>query len=196
MNIKQAILRSRLQILFGYSMLVSGYLFYFLTLVMMIYRLAVDLNNSSSVFNKVGYVLASIIASLYEATAPYIGFVWRNVPTLNHEDPLSSKNLALLGFLGLMITGKQLVLEGKRLRTRIKRHAQRLEELQWDQAMRESTVPSPSVFIKKIDRADFYQQVIPPSKEKDWWTRPWGGVGLAIVSGYSVAVLAKITGML
>lgn len=49
---------------------------------------------------------------------------------------------------------------------------------------------------RKLDRADqFFQQSMPPSPSGDWWQRPLGIVGLSIIGGYVVAILAKFTGM-
>lgn len=102
-----------------------------------------------------------------------------------------------MGLVGVMIVGKQLVLAGRRLRARIQRQIDRVEDMQWHNSMMASRTPvGTSISANLIGQINILQQTMPPNPDGGWWTRPWGLIGLSIVSGYLVAVLAKLTGML
>ncbi|KFK95665.1 MULTISPECIES: YniB family protein [unclassified Serratia (in: enterobacteria)] len=196
MNIKQAVTLSLVQRGVGCGLLFSSALFYFVSLLMALYRAAQSMSGSD-LLRRFGTIVQNIIATLYELTVPYIGFVWRNVPTINQSDPFTYGNLLFLGFVGVMIVGKQLTLAGRRLQARIQHQVERVEELQWrDSMMRNSASPSTVISAKSIENINIFQHPMPPNPEGRWWTRPWGVIGLSIISGYLVAALAKLTGML
>ncbi|WP_455912684.1 YniB family protein [Pseudomonas putida] len=196
MNIKQAVMLSRAQRCVGGGLLFTGALFYFISLLMAIYRTAQSMNDSALLW-RFGAIIQNFIAAIFELTAPYIGFVWRNVPTINQADPFTYGNLFFLGLVGVMIVGKQLVLAGRRLRARIQRQIDRVEDMQWHNSMMASRTPvGTSISANLIGQINILQQTMPPNPDGGWWTRPWGLIGLSIISGYFVAVLAKLTGML
>jgi hypothetical protein len=196
MNIKQAVTLSLVQRGVGRGLLFSSALFYFVSLLMAIYRTAQSVSGSD-LFWRLGHVVQNFIATLYELTAPYIGFVWRNVPTINQADPFSYGNLLFLGFVGVMIVGKQLTLAGRRLQARIQRQIEHVEEIRWRDSMMQNRASVGTVIsAKSIEKINIFQQPMPPIPEGRWWTRPWGVIGLSIISGYIVAALAKLTGML
>src|SRR5690606_36328718 len=136
------------------------------------------------------------IARLYEITGPYIGFVWSNVPRLNQADLLAHSHLMFLGLMGVMIVGGQINIAGKRLQVRIKKQIEKVEDMQWRQSLMGTTAVGTSVSAKTIGHVNIYQQPMPSSAQEKWWTRPWGIIGLGIITGYVVTVLAKLTGML
>ena len=175
-------------------MLLAGSLFYFVSLLMALYHAAVAATHIP-MLRPLGGTIQNLIAALYETTAPYIGFVWRNVPTVNQADPFTYGNLIFLGLVGVMILGGQLRIAGKRLHARINKQLEKVEDLQWRQSMM-SGAASSSISASTINQLNVFQQPMPPSSDEKWWTRPWGVIGLGIVSGYVVAVLAKMTGML
>lgn len=194
MNIQQAIVRSRTQRTAGGVLLLSGSLFYFVSLLMALYHAAVAATHIP-MLRPLGGTIQNLIAAVYETTAPYIGFVWRNVPTINQADPFTYGNLMFLGLIGVMILGGQLRIAGRRLHARINKQLEKVEDLQWRQSMM-SGATSSSISASTINQLNVFQQPMPPSSDEKWWTRPWGVIGLGIVSGYVVAVLAKMTGML
>ncbi|MHC8305952.1 YniB family protein [Pseudomonas sp. PB3P13] len=196
MNIQQAVRRSRTQRGVGGILLIGGALFYFVSLLMALYRTAESMSHSLFLA-QVGAKIQSFIFALYQITEPYIGFVWRNVPTLNQADPFNDGNLLFLGLIGVMIVGKQLMLSGRRLKARIQRQIDRVEEMQWHNSMMTGgATAGTQVSAGVIEQMNIYQQPMPPSPDGEWWTRPWGVLGLSIIGGYVVAVLAKLTGML
>lgn len=196
MNIQQAVRRSRIQRGVGGILIFAGALFYFVSLLMALYRNAESMSHSV-LLAKIGAMIQNFIFALYETTEPFIGFVWRNVPTLNPADPFTDGNLLFLGLIGVMIVGKQLMLSGRRLGARIQRQIDRVEEMQWHHSMMAGgQAASSQVSAGRIDQLTIYQQPMPPNPDGEWWTRPWGILGLSIIGGYVVAVLAKFTGML
>ena len=196
MNIQQAVVRSRVQRGVGGLLLLFGAIFYFVSLLMAIYRTAQAMSDSALLW-QLGAMIQNFIAAIYRETSPYIGFVWHNVPTINQADPFTYGNLLFLGFVGVMIVGKQLVLAGRRLKERVKRQIDRVEDLQWRNSMMRSQTPADTTISASIiGQVNVFQQPMPPSPEGEWWSRPWGGIGLSIISGYIVAVMAKLTGML
>ncbi|CAI2435953.1 Uncharacterised protein [Serratia proteamaculans] len=196
MNIKQAVTLSLVQRGVGRGLLFSSALFYFVSLLMAIYRTAQSVSGSD-IFWRLGYIVQNFIATLYELSAPYIGFVWRNVPTINQADPFTYGNLLFLGFVGVMIVGKQLTLAGRRLKARIQRQIEHVEEIRWrDSMMKNRASVGTVISTKSVGQINIFQQPMPLNSESNWWTRPWGVIGLSIISGYFVAVLAKLTGML
>lgn len=196
MNIQQAITRSQIQRCAGGGLLFSGALFYFVSLLMALYRSAVGMQESA-MLRPLGAMIQNFIANVYEVTAPFIGFVWRNVPTLTQADPFTYGNLLFLGLVGVMIVGKQLLVTGQRLRARIQRQIDRVEDMQWRNSMMQNgATAGAAISANTIGQINIYQQPMPPNPEGEWWTRPWGIIGLTIISGYIVAVLAKLTGML
>ncbi|WP_312255963.1 YniB family protein [Stutzerimonas nitrititolerans] len=195
MNIQQAIIRSRVQRTVGGVLLLGGTLFYFVSLLMALYHAAVAATHIP-MLRPLGGSIQNLIASVYEATVPYIGFVWRNVPTINQADPFTYSNLMFLGLIGVMILGGQLRIAGKRLQVRINKQIEKVEDMQWRQSMMGGAAGGTSISADTIGHLNVYQQSMPPSSDEKWWTRPWGIIGLGIVSGYAVAVLAKMTGML
>ncbi|QRY76906.1 hypothetical protein JVX91_14890 [Pseudomonas sp. PDNC002] len=196
MNIQQAVTHSRIQRGVGGALLFGGATFYFVSLLMVIYRTAQTMSDSALLW-RLGAMIQNFIAAIYQVTAPYIGFVWHNVPTIDQTDPFTYGNLLFLGLVGAMIVGKQLVLAGRRLRGRIQRQIDRVEDLQWRSSMMQSRVAADTtISANTIGQINIFQQPMPPNPEGEWWTRPWGIIGLSIISGYVVAVLAKLTGML
>lgn len=196
MNIKQAVTLSLVQRGVGRGLLFSGALFYFVSLLMAIYHIAQNASDSD-LFWRLGHIVQNFIATLYELTAPYIGFVWRNVPTITQTDPFTYGNLLFLGFVGVMIVGKQLTLAGRRLQARIQRQIEHVEEMRWRDSMMQNRASVGTVIsTKSVGQINIFQQPMPLNSESNWWTRPWGVIGLSIISGYFVAVLAKLTGML
>jgi len=175
-------------------MIISGGAYYFISLLMALYHSAQAMNDT--VFWQLGAMVQNAVAALYEVTAPYLGFVWRSVPTLNQADLLTYGNLLFLGFLGVIIVGKQLMLSGRRLRERTKRAIKDIEELRWRQSMMsDGSLGGVSISADTVAQVNIYQQTMPPNPAGEWWTRPWGMAGLSIISGFVVAVLAKLTGM-
>lgn len=189
MDIEQAVYKSRAQRVAGWAFLTIGALFYFVALLLFLYNHAKQMAHSQYLW-QLGRMLQNFVAGIYQATQPYIGLFWDHAPTLNANDPFSYGNLLFLGLVGLMMTGKQLNQSGKYLRRRIDRHLERLEELQWRDSARAELA------LQREGQVNFYQVLMPSTGERDWWQEPWGIIGLSIVSGYAVAVLAKITGML
>ncbi|KGE65854.1 YniB family protein [Pseudomonas reactans] len=192
MNIQQAIRRYRIRQGVGFSLMVFGALFYFVSLLISLHRQAEKLAESE-IFGHLGGLMQNLVADIYQITSPFIGFVWNNAPTLNQEKPLSYGNLLFLGLLGVMIVGKQLLLSARHLRGRVQAQLERLEEAQWRNSMQNGAATQ--VNANQIGHINFYQQSMPQSSNGDWWQRPWGIVGLSIIGGYIVAVLAKFTGM-
>ena len=137
--------------------------------------------------------MQNLVADIYQVTSPYIGFVWKHAPTLSQENPLSYGNLLFFGLLGVMIIGKQILLSASQLKRRVQVQFERLEEAQWRNSMQNGAATQ--VNANQIGQINFYQQSMPPSPSGDWWQRPLGIVGLSIIGGYVVAILAKFTGM-
>lgn len=79
--------------------------------------------------------MQNLVADVYQATSPYIGFVWEHAPTLSQENPLSYGNLLFFGLLGVMIIGKQILLSASQLKRRVQVQLERLEEAQWRNSM-------------------------------------------------------------
>lgn len=196
MNIQEAITRSRTHRYAGGALLFSGALYYFVALFVALHRTAVSMGESP-VLRPLGAVIQNFVASLYDTTAPFIGFVWRSVPTINQGDPFTYGNLLFLGLVGVMIVGKQLLLSGRRLKARIQRQMNRAQDMHWrNSIMKNNGTEGTTISAKAIGQVNVYQQPMPPNLEGEWWTRPWGLIGLTIISGYMVAVLAKLTGMI
>jgi hypothetical protein len=176
----------------GFSLTVFGALFYFASLLISLHHQAEKLADSK-IFGHLGGLIQNLVADIYQATLPYIGFVWNNAPTLRQEDPFSYGNLLFLGLLGVIIVGKQLLLSARQLKGRVQVQLERLEESQWRSSMQNGAATQ--VNANQIGQINFYQQLMPPLPTSDWWQRPWGIVGLSIIGGYIVAVMAKMTGM-
>lgn len=189
MNIEIAVFKSRVQRVAGWIFLTVGALFYFVALLLFLYNHAKQMAQHQ-LFWQLGHMLQNLVAGIYQATQPYIGFFWAHAPTLKADDPFSYGNLLFLGLVGLMMTGKQLNQSGKYLRRRIARHLERLEELQWRDSARAELA------MQREGQVNYYHVSMPSAGERDWWQEPWGIIGLSIVSGYVVAVLAKLTGMI
>lgn len=172
--------------------MVFGGLFYLVSSLIFLHHQAETLA-STKFFGQLGGVVQNLVADVYQVTSPYIGFVWKYAPTLSQENPLSYGNLLFFGLLGVMIIGKQILLSASQLKRRVQVQFERLEEAQWRNSMQNGTATQ--VNANQIGQINFYQQSMPPSPSGDWWQRPWGIVGLSIIGGYIVAVLAKLTGM-
>ncbi|WP_338495792.1 hypothetical protein V5F23_17155 [Pseudomonas sp. WP18] len=192
MNIQQAIHRYRMRQVAGVTLLLGGALFYLTSSLLFLHHQA-EMLAGSRIFGHLAWEVQNFIADVYQATSPFIGIVWSHAPTLSQEDPLSYGNLLFLGLPGVMIIGKQLLLSAKHLKSRVQRQLERLEEAQWRSSMQSGAATQ--INANQIGQINFYQQQMPPTPNSDWWQRPWGIVGLSIVGGYIVAVMAKLTGM-
>lgn len=192
MNIQQAIRRYRIRQGVGITLTVCGALIYLVSSLIFLHQQAEKLAGTT-IFGHLGGGVQNLIADVYQATSPYIGFVWKYAPTLSQENPFSYGNLLFFGLLGVMIVGKQFLLSASQLKRRVQVQLERLEEAQWRNSMQNGTAIQ--VNANQIGQINFYQQSMPPSPSGDWWQRPWGIVGLSIIGGYIVAVLAKLTGM-
>lgn len=188
LNIDHAIITSRIQRITGGALLLGGALFYFVALLLFVYRQGEKMASSKFLW-QLGALIQNLVADIYNATHLYIGFFWDHAPTLTQEDLFSYGNLLFLGLVGVMITGKQLVRSGQYLRRRVDRQLERIEELQWRQNAHAQ------VAAQQADHVNYYQASMPSAGERDWWQEPWGVVGLSIISGYAVAVLVKISGL-
>ncbi|AUG10933.1 hypothetical protein [Pseudomonas sp. S09G 359] len=192
MNIQQAIRRYRIRQAVGFSLMVFGALFYLVSSLIFLHHQA-EILASTKIFGHLGGVVQNLVADVYQTTSPYIGFVWEHAPTLSQENPLSYGNLLFFGLLGVMIIGKQIFLSASQLKRRVQVQLERLEEAQWRNSMQNRAATE--VNANQIGQINFYQQSMPPSPSGDWWQRPLGIVGLSIIGGYVVAILAKFTGM-
>lgn len=172
--------------------MVFGALFYLVSSLNFLHHQA-EVLASTKIFGHLGGVVQNLVADVYQATSPYIGFVWEHAPTLSQENPLSYGNLLFFGLLGVMIIGKQILLSASQLKRRVQVQLERLEEAQWRNSMQNGAATQ--VNANQIGQINFYQQSMPPSPSGDWWQRPLGIVGLSIIGGYVVAFLAKFTGM-
>lgn len=105
--------------------------------------------------------MQNLVADVYQATSPYIGFVWEYAPTLSQENPLSYGNLLFFGLLGVMIIGKQILLSASQLKRRVQVQLERLEEAQWRNSMQNGAANQ--VNANQIGQINFYQQSMPPS---------------------------------
>jgi hypothetical protein len=191
-NIQQAIRRYRIRQAVGFSLMVFGGLFYLVSSLIFLHHQA-EILASTKIFGHLGGVVQNLVADVYQTTSPYIGFVWEHAPTLSQENPLSYGNLLFFGLLGVMIIGKQIFLSASQLKRRVQVQLERLEEAQWRNSMQNRAATE--VNANQIGQINFYQQSMPPSPSGDWWQRPLGIVGLSIIGGYVVAILAKFTGM-
>ena len=167
-------------------------LFYLVSSLIFLHHQA-EILASTKIFGHFGGVVQNLVADVYQATSPYIGFVWEHAPTLSQETPLSYGNLLFFGLLGVMIIGKQILLSASQLKRRVQVQLERLEEAQWRNSMQNGAATQ--LNANQIGQINFYQQSMPPSPSGDWWQRPLGIVGLSIIGGYVVAILAKFTGM-
>jgi hypothetical protein len=88
--------------------MVFGALFYLVSSLIFLHHQA-EILASTKIFGHLGGVVQNLVADVYQATSPYIGFVWEHAPTLSQENPLSYGNLLFFGLLGVMIIGKQIL---------------------------------------------------------------------------------------
>ncbi|MFZ6045084.1 hypothetical protein ACFW0H_03035 [Pseudomonas sp. CR3202] len=192
-NIQQAIVKSRIQFSIGVLLMLGGMLFYIIATLLFVHRQAQVLAQSQ-IFGHLGISLQNLVADIYQLTSPYLDFIWSHAPTLSQEDPFSFGNLLGMGLLGIMTVGGQIIGASSRLRDRVKRHLERIEEYEWKRSLQNSggTV----VNARDVGVINVYKEAMPPSNDKEWWERPLGIIGLAIIGGYIVGVLLKITGML
>lgn len=194
MNIQQAITKSRFYIWGGRALVVVSSAFYFVALLLLLYRAGQEMSQMT-VLAQVGAMLQNFVARVYEVTAPFIGPVWRYAPELNRHEIFAYGNLWFLGLLGLMLTGKQLVATGTLLHRRVKKQLDRVEEWQWRRSIEASDAISTAINAKNVGQINIYQQPMPQGSDMTWWKEPLGAIGISIVAGYAVSVLAKITGM-
>lgn len=193
MNIQQAILKSRIQLGVGAVLVVGGMLFYTVAGLLFLHHTGQKMAESKLLW-QLGVSLQNLVAGIYQGTSPYLDFVWRYAPRLSQEDPFSFGNLLCLGLFGIMMVGGQLIGDGRRLKGRVRRQLERIEEYEWRRARQGGS--GTVVNARDVGVININQEAMPPSTEKEWWERPLGILALAIVGGYIVAVLAKLTGML
>lgn len=191
MNLHQAVQRSRIQLIIGFTLLTIGAIFYFVSLLRFAYTQALNMG-SNPLLASFGKAVQTLVANIYNSTSPIIIPFWKHGPTLSQEDPLSYGNLLFVGLIGVMITGKELILASSRLRHRIKRQLEYIEEHQWRNNLQNNIARQST----KEQTNQIYTYQIPNNTDSDWWQRPWGAIGLSVISGYIVSVLAKITGMI
>lgn len=194
MNIQQAIRKSRLYIWGGRALVIISSAFYFIALLLLLYKVGQEMSQMAFMY-QAGFMLQNFVARVYEVTAPFIGPVWRYAPELNRHEIFAYGNLWFLGLLGLMLTGKQLVATGTVLHRRVKKQLDRVEEWQWRRSIEAPDSISTAVTAQSVGQINIYQQPMPQGIDMAWWKEPLGAVGISIVAGYAVSVLAKITGM-
>lgn len=194
MNIQQAIRKSRLYIWGGRTLVVASSAFYFVALLLFLYRAGQEMSRMTFL-SQVGATLQNFVAQIYEATSPFIGLVWRYAPELNKNEIFAYGNLWFLGLLGLILTGKQLVATGTILHGRIQKQLDRVEEWRWRRSIESVDVLSATIKARDVGQINIYQQPMPQGSDMAWWKEPLGAIGVSIVAGYAVSVLAKLTGM-
>lgn len=113
-------------------------------------------------------VIANVIFGLYQGI-PGIPTLWVYAPSLNLEQPLDPSNMEFLVVFGLMLIGAQLLQSGKQLSQRIARIYEKVQEEHW----RNQAGGNQSNEGIRI-------QIEMPVGD-NWWTRPVGIVGLAII---------------
>lgn len=193
-NIKQALVKSRIYIWGGRFLIAAGFLFYIISTLLFVYHGAQELTQSP-LFWKLGVAAQNAIASIYEATSPFIGVVWRYAPTVDRYNVFSYGNLWFVGLLGVMALGGQLVKTGMALRRRINKQIERFEDSQWKASMNDKFAQSVSFKGNNIGTVNVYGLAMPDGSDRSFWKEPLGAAAISILTAYLAAVLAKLTGM-
>jgi hypothetical protein len=125
------------------------------------------------------------IAVLIYNNTTFLAPLWEFAPRLYFPNIFVEENLNFLFIIGLFLLGIIMRDSGLHLRRRIKEVKQRAEEKVWERSL-----------SGEASHNDVLAFEISLKSKDNWYTRPAGIIVLAIIGGYLVNILSKITGIL
>ncbi len=183
MSIHKALKKEKRQRYFGIVLMFISLILIIFGLLKTLYRL---LLSDETAFSSITNSIAALIDLFYQFTQFLIfGWFWEIAPTIDLSKILSTYNLKFLACISLLGLGMIMRDSARKLSERLNRTIERAEERGW-----EKEITGEQDNSKTIMQLEFKYRA-----EERWQTRPMGILFLAIIAGYVVSLLAKITGL-
>lgn len=188
MHLRQAIKKSRRQIITGWIISISALIILVMSCVLTLYYMTLG----SNVFDK---PLNQIALTIFQNTQ-FLGlkYLWKIVPVIYYPEIFTIKNLGFAAIICLLIFGVVMRDSGIKLAKRLNKKKDEAEEDQWLQSLEYKPVKE-SLKNEPVEKNGFRPIIIQISNKENWYTRPPGIISLAIIAGYLVNLLSKLSGL-
>ncbi len=180
MRLSEAIKKSRRQRSVGWLISLTALLLLIMSLVLYIYRIT---ENDQSLFRGISQILNNIATLVYQNTF-FLMPLWEYAPELYYPNILVEGNLKFLAVVGVFVLGIIMRDSGIYLSRRINKVRQKAEEKVWERSL-----------TGEVSSNDVLAIEIPMESKDSWYTRPEGIVTLAVIGGYIVNVISKLSGL-
>jgi hypothetical protein len=177
LNLAEAYTKAKRNRLAGWIIGFSSLMLMFMSLAKQLY--ALTQGSSFPLF----LLVRNAVVWIYEKTS-ILSFLWRFAPTLSYPDIFVEMNWKFAALLCCFILGATLTDSGRNLLRRIHAAQQKAEEKRWEQSIN-----------GEPDRRNTLLIEIKAQPQDNWYTRPVGVITLAVIGGYLVNVLSKLTGL-
>ena len=173
--------KSRRHKTIGWTISLFSFVLLIMALILALYR-ATEFDNS--IFYQVSSLLNQITVYIFQNTQwPLFRELWAYAPQLHYPNIFVEENLKFLAVLCSLMAGMIMVDSGVHLSKRIDKVRHKAEEKKWERSMDGESVVNDTLTI----------EIITESKDS-WYKRPAGILAMAVVGGYFVNILSKITG--
>lgn len=179
MKLSEAIKKARRQKIIGWIVSLTSLILLSMSVVLYIYRI---LKEDTSVFKSISESLVILINFIYQKTQ-FLSLLWSFAPNIHYPNIFVEDNLKFAAVLCAFILGIIMKDSGTYLTNRINKVRQKAEEKVWEKSL---TGETSSVDTLRIE--------IPIESKDNWYTRPFGIITMAIIGGYIVNFLSKLSG--
>jgi hypothetical protein len=180
MTLTRAKTKATRQIVVGLVLMLVALVLLLMTLTLTVYQ---STYNDQSLLRGLANLVNRLAVAIYQKTQ-FLAPVWEIAPVFHFPDMLVEDNLKPLAILGVLILGVVMLDSGVNLKRRINRARRRADEKGWERDLAgETSGRIPTELEISIESKD------------TWYTRPIGTIALAVIGGYLVNVLSKLSGL-
>jgi len=188
MHLRQAIKKSRRQITIGWTISIVALIILVMSCVLTLYYMTLSSNVFDKPFNQ-------IALAIFQNTQFWgLKYLWKIVPVVYYPEIFTTKNLGFAVIVCLLIFGVVVRDSGIKLAKRLNKKKDEAEEDQWLQSLKYDPVKQ-SLKVEPVEQSGFRPIVIQIGNKENWYTRPFGIISLAIIAGYLVNLLSKLSGL-
>ena len=181
MTLSEAIKKSKRQIFLGWVISSSSAVLLLMSLMLWLFESLK--NDTSSFLSILSQLVVAVIVLIYEKTQ-FLSVLWYFAPTFHYPNIFVEENLKFAAIVCAFILGIIMKGSGVYLSKRINKARQRAEETVWEKSL-----------TGEVSSADTLKVPIHIEAKDSWYTRPSGVITMAVIGGYIVNVLSKVTGL-
>lgn len=183
MNIQEAQQKGKYHLTVGLILSCSAAVIIVMSCLLTIYNLAIHTN--AVMLNPLMNIISNLVAKIYETTS-WLSWLWSLAPLISFPDLFVLDNLGIASILSIFTIGIVMRDSGFALLRRVNKVTQRAEEKRWENSLGGQPITPENILTIEVAQAP----------TDNWYTRPAGIVALAVIGGYIVNFLSKLTGLM